>query len=293
MKKTILIITYGREKEVLETLKDIAKVKREKVELLILDNNETNKLEILMKNIVQSDNIIFKYYNDGKNYGVANGRNYIIEKATGEILITLDDDIEIEDIDFLLKKVEEYFNLDKKIGCLAFNIKNFYTRKNLRHEIPHGNKKLNFSKNLKTYYYIGAGHAIKKNVYQKVGKYMPNLGKYGGEESDLSYRILDSNYDILYCHDIIVYHKVSPDGRIPNSEMMYLRYRNKLKIINKYLPTKYLLSHIIVWSVYYLYKEKNIFNIIKVLKEIIKDEKTIIKKETEKKLKKLNARMYY
>lgn len=292
--KSILIITYGREKELFEILNCLNKYKKDDLEILILDNNETNILEEKIQEIfIENKNIVLKYFNDGKNYGVALGRNYLIERAKGEILITLDDDIEIEeDINNFVEKVDKHFNCNKNIGCLAFNIINFYSREHLRHEIPHGNKKLNFEENLYTYYFIGAGHAIKKEVYKKVGLYPDDLGKYGGEERDLSFRILEQGYDILYTADLKIYHKVSQNGRL--KEETYNRYRNQLVVLNRYMPLKYRITSNIIWSLYYLLKRKiKIKEMKKVFKEIIMLEKTTISKNTLKKIKYVSGRVWF
>ncbi len=266
---SILIITYGREEELIETLNNINNYNEEIIELLILDNNDTNKLENYIREIFKENKkIILRYFNEGINYGVALGRNYLIKKAKGDILITLDDDIEIENINNLVFKIKKYFRENTQIGCLAFNIKNYYSRERLRHEIPHGNKKLNFEENLFTYYYIGAGHAIKKEIYDKCGLYPDDLGKYGGEERDLSFRIIENNYKILYAADIIIFHKVSPKGRMSKKIEQYYRYRNQLIVINRYMPLKYRISNNFIWSLYYLLvKNGKIKEVFKVLKE--------------------------
>lgn len=292
--KSILIITYGREKELFETLNCLNKYKKDDLEVLILDNNETNILEEKIKEIfTENKNIVLKYFNDGKNYGVALGRNYLIEKAKGEILITLDDDIEIEeDINSFIEKVEQYFNNNKNIGCLAFNIINFYSRQHLRHEIPYGNKKLNFEENLYTYYFIGAGHAIKKEVYGKAGLYPDDLGKYGGEERDLSFRILEKGYEILYTVDLKIYHKVSQNGRL--KEETYNRYKNQLIVLNRYMPLKYRITSNIIWSLYYLLKRKiKLKDIINIISEIYKMEKKTISSRTLIKIQKMKGRVFF
>lgn len=289
---SILIITYGREQELLDTLKCFQNYSGKLLEILILDNNETDNLRNKIFMSLKNKNINIRYFNDGKNYGVALGRNYLIEKAKGNILITLDDDIEIEeDINIFIKKIEDYF-FNKYIGCLAFNIINYYSRQKLRHEIPHGNKKLNFNKNLETYYFIGAGHAIKKEVYEKIGLYPNDLGKYGGEERDLSFRILEANYKILYTENIKIYHKVSPKGRL--KEEKFNRYRNQLIVLNRYMPKIFGFSANIIWSIYYLSKGNiKIGDIKKVLKELKKLEKKTISIRTLNKIKKMKGRILY
>lgn len=291
---SVLIITYGRKQELLDTIKCFKNYNGALLELLILDNNRTDELKNKIFNILNTNkNIKVKYFNDGKNYGVALGRNYLIEKAKGEILITLDDDIEVEEnISEFIKKIENYFSKNKNIGCLAFNIINFYSKKSLRHEIPHGNKKLNFNKNLNTYYFIGAGHAIKKEVYSKTGLYPKDLGKYGGEERDLSFRILEHGYDILYTADLKIYHKVSPNGRL--KEEQYNRYRNQLIVLNRYMPFPYQISANIIWTLFYLLKRKIVVtDVKKVFKDLKNLEKKSISKITLKKIKKMKGRIWY
>lgn len=291
---SILIITYGREEELIETLNNINNYNEEIIELLILDNNDTNKLENYIREIFKENKkIILRYFNEGINYGVALGRNYLIKKAKGDILITLDDDIEIENINNLVIKVKKYFRENTQIGCLAFNIKNYYSRERLRHEIPHGNKKLNFEENLFTYYYIGAGHAIKKEVYNKCGIYPENLGKYGGEERDLSFRILDKNYKILYTADIIIFHKVSSNGRMIKKMEQYYRYRNQLIVLFRYMPLLYRITSNFIWTSYYLIKNKgDIKGIIKVQKILSKIKKSE-NKERIKKIREVKGRIWF
>lgn len=293
MNKSIIIITYGRHEELIQTIKCILPYDNSDLQLLILDNNLENKLEVELNELFKCSKIRYEYFWEGKNYGVALGRNYLINRTDGDYIITLDDDIEIDDIFFLINKVEEYFKTSPHIGCLAFNIRNFYTRTSLSHEIPHGNKKLDFSNNLLTNYYIGAGHAIKKEVYEKAGIYPLDLGLYGGEELDLSFRIIDNDYEILYTSDIVVFHKVSPKGRMPSPEQAYLKFQNRLKVVYKYMPIKYVITNILVWSSYYLLKQKNVKNIIKALLSLKETERNTISSNAMNYLKKVNARLLY
>lgn len=52
---SILIITYGREEELIETLNNINNYNEEIIELLILDNNDTNKLENYIREIFKEN----------------------------------------------------------------------------------------------------------------------------------------------------------------------------------------------------------------------------------------------
>lgn len=292
---SLLIISFGRYQEVLETFACVNKYHGNKIELLFLDNNPERELETALSSIVENNSsILFSYFNTGKNLGVAEGRNFLIEKAQGDILITLDDDIEIEDITLLIQKVTDYMANNAKVGALAFNIKNYFTRKALSHEIPHGNKKLDFSQNLLTYYFIGAGHAIRKEVYQKAGFYPKDLGLYGGEERDLSFRILEAGYQILYASDIVIYHKVSPNGRMTKKEENFFRYRNQLIVLNRYMPRMYRYTSNVIWSLFYLIKKSGT---LKEVREVFHDlsllSKCTISRRTLLYIKSVNGRLFY
>lgn len=292
---SLLIISFGRCQEVLETFACVNKYHGKKIELLFLDNNPARELETALSSIVENNSsILFSYFHTGENLGVAEGRNFLIEKAQGDILITLDDDIEIEDIILLIQKVTDYMANNAKVGALAFNIKNYFTRKALSHEISHGNKKLDFSQNLLTYYFIGAGHAIRKEVYQKAGFYPKDLGLYGGEERDLSFRILEAGYQILYASDIVIYHKVSPNGRMMRKKENFFRYRNQLIVLNRYMPMRYRLTSNFVWSIFYLVKMNGeILDIVKVLSEIFSLKRKVVSDKTIRYIKFVDGRLYY
>jgi len=292
---SLLIISFGRYQEVLETFACVNKYHGNKIELLFLDNNPERKLEAALSSIIENNSsILFSYFHTGENLGVAEGRNFLIEKAQGDILITLDDDVEIEDITLLIQKVTDYMANNAKVGALAFNIKNYFTRKALSHELPHGNKKLDFSQNLLTYYFIGAGHAIRKEVYQKAGLYPKDLGLYGGEERDLSFRILEAGYQILYASDIMIYHKVSLDGRMSKEKENFFRYRNQLIVLNRYMPRIYRYSANLIWSLFYLIKKSGTLKeVIEVFHDLSLLSKCTISRRTLLYIKNVNGRLFY
>lgn len=290
---SVLIITFGRVEELLDTLKCINKYKGENIELLILDNNNDDSLKDRIFSVIDSKSIELHYFNEGINYGVAEGRNFLINRAKGDFLITLDDDLEIDDINILIEKVKNYF-LQEEYSILAFNIKNYFSREALSHEIPHGNKGLDFSKNLETYYFIGAGHAIKKEVYEECGVYPKDLGKYGGEERDLAFRCINKGFRILYTTDIIIYHKVSPNGRMSRKDELFFRYRNQLIVLNRYMPFPYNITSNIIWSLYHILKNKGVFlDIIKVMAVIVKLKKEQVSNKTISKIKKMKGRVFF
>jgi GT2 family glycosyltransferase len=76
--------------------------------------------------------------------------------------------------------------------------------------------------------YIGAGHALRREVFYAAGKYDESLF-FAGEERDVSYRILNLGYRIKYAPHLAVRHKVLPGQRVRwDGGRYYYSVRNNL-----------------------------------------------------------------
>ena len=85
---SLLIISFGRYQEVLETFACVNKYHGNKIELLFLDNNPARELETALSSILENNSsILFSYFHTGENLGVAEGRNFLIEKAQGDMMM--------------------------------------------------------------------------------------------------------------------------------------------------------------------------------------------------------------
>ena len=134
-------------------------------------------------------------------------------------------------------------------------------------------------------------------MLDEVGRYPENFF-YGMEEYDMSYRILNAGYSIVYSDKIVMLHKESPLGRNPKKEKIRMMWVNKVKVAYKYLPVKYSYSTAIMWSLFYLKQTGfNLSGFIKGWKEITQIRKTeirqVINPSTLSYLKKVKARLWY
>lgn len=297
---SVIVITYSRKEGLKSCLNSILKQEYNDYELIIVDNNEdeliSNYLRELISKIKDIDKV--RYYKVNKNLGVTGGRNFGIKKAKGDILVFIDDDAFLENKN-ALQKVHINFLKDSQIGALSFKIVNYYSKKIERKEFPHKNKKLNPDKQFETSYFIGAGHAIKKEIFDKIGLYSEDFF-YGMEELDLSFKIIDSGYKIYYYPEVIVWHKQSLEGRLTEKEKWQKILENRIKVSIRNLPWKYIIINTLIWSVKVFIEVKGDFivvfksyrNIFRERKNILKERK-VINLETLLKLKKLCGRLYY
>lgn len=266
-KVSIGLLTYKRTDLLLATIKDIVTSKY-KIDLIIVNNNEDINIIDELDFIKNHPNIHLKYIWDKKNYGVSIGRNKIIEKVTTPFLIILDDDVAIPSIDIIIEECILCFETDKTVGGIAFHIKDIYTKKANRYEIPHKNKVINLEQDFDTYLFIGAGHALRMDLISKISPYPNDFGLYAMEEIDLSFRIIGFGYKIRFLSKCEIYHKRSPEGRHHNHNIYYLSYINRVKISLRYLKLRYIISCILVRGLYMLYYTKSIHLLWKAIKEI-------------------------
>ncbi|MDA3043935.1 MULTISPECIES: glycosyltransferase family 2 protein [unclassified Campylobacter] len=253
---TIGILTYQRTDLLVETLKDIIKSKY-KINLVVVNNNENidvfNEIEFIKQN--KKINLIYIW--DKMNYGVAIGRNKIIENLHTDYMIIFDDDVVIPDINNIIENCVYTFSSNKHIGGIAFHIKDNNSKKANRFEIPHKNKNINLSNDFFTYIFIGAGHAVSKKIIDKIGGYPTDFGLYGMEEIDLAFKILGAGHSIKFLTNNVIYHKRSPSGRHNNSYIYYLSYINRCKIAIRYFKIPYVVSCIVVRGLFMLFKTRN------------------------------------
>jgi len=118
------------------------------------------------------------------------------------------------------------------------------------------------------------------------------------EEYDLSYRLLNLGYRIIYTDNIVMLHKESPLGRQPNRDKMRMLWINKSKVAWRYLPLVYFVSTTIMWSMHYLLKSKfdlkGWFMNWRVILQIPANEpKSTVNPNTLKYLKQVEARLSY
>src|SRR5690606_24039717 len=106
-----------------------------------------------------------------------------------------------------------------------------------------------------TYYFTGAAHLMKSELFEKTGLY-PEDFFYGMEEYDLSYRVIDAGYSLAYDNSVKVLHKESPLGRLPHREKLTMMWLNKARVVWTYLPIRYFFSSFFLWSLFYLKSSK-------------------------------------
>lgn len=300
---SFIIITYNRSADMLELAKNISRLDRaaELLEEVIIVNNKSTESYLAIEEFIATvPSVPFRYFEATENLGVSRGRNYALTLGKAPIVIMLDDDAVLQNNDCLVRLLEEFDtkNTTRPKAIVSFKVLYYDTLQMQENALPH--KKFEEYRHkpfFETYYYAGGAHAIRRSVITELGSF-PTDFFYGMEEYDLSYRVLDHGYSIVYSDKVVMLHKESPGGRKPKKEKLKMMWVNKSKVAYRYLPKKYFYSTALMWSMQYLRETGfNMGGFINGWKEITgipsRENRTPISKATLAYLKEVRARLWY
>jgi len=206
---SIVLITHNRVNLLLDAVESLlAKTVQTPLEIIIVDNGSTDGTA----QIVQERYPRVRLISLTKNLGVSGGRDVGIQEAQYELVLFMDDDALLES-DCAVDLVSQFFVTNSDVAVLAFSIVNDMTGTILSHEFPkRGHSLCNTEVMQDVAYFVGCGFCLRRSVYQLVGGFCRDM-MYGPEEVDLSFRILEAGYRIVYTPDITIRHRTSPQFR--------------------------------------------------------------------------------
>lgn len=300
----LLIITYNRPEDTLALLQSIANQKDAQQylnEVFLLNNASSVSYRVVEDFIENNIHLPIKYILHYENLGVAGGRNFLIKKAQATYLFFLDDDVVFDDEyavenAALLFKEQRY--IENNTGIITCDIRYFSDRSRQVSAFPHKDLKAYKDKDwFLTYYFTGAAHIIKNEVFAQTGLYPPDFF-YGMEEYDLSYRAINAGFTLSYDNRILILHKESKEGRVSNNHKTGMMWCNKSKVAWRYLPKKFYYSTALMWGFHYLKKTSfNLKGFFKYLVKVIQipssEKQTPVSEKSLHYLKDNHARLWY
>jgi len=257
-KISILILTHNRANDLLALLQSLsqqASIDEVLEEILILNNASTESYNQVTNFISENPQLRTNYIFSELNHGVAKGRNMLMKAAKGDVLFTIDDDMEFPQTDALLRistLFHQPFFTESNTAVITLRVI-YYSDKQVQKTVfPHKKyEKFKDKHRFLTLYFAGGANIMKRSILKQTG-YFPENFFYGMEEYDLCYRILDEGYTIGYDDSVTIEHKESPYGRQANYKKLHMQWVNKSKVAWRYLPLRYFLSTSFLWSFQYL-----------------------------------------
>ncbi len=232
VKISISILTYNRCELLCKLLGKLNYLKYRPLEIIVVDNHslDATNFEVTKK----FPNVI--YIRTKNNIGVA-ARNIGIAAATGDIVVTLDDDINgIDDRD--IKNLLLAFSENQSLGALNFKVLD--VKGNITNWVHHRAKEKYHDQDFLTYEITEGAVAFRREILEKTGYYF-NMFFISHEGPDLAFRIFDQGYQVQYTGKIKVIHFHSEIGRQP-WRRYYYDTRNQLWLAARNFPPSYAIS---------------------------------------------------
>ncbi|MFE3850843.1 glycosyltransferase family 2 protein [Streptomyces griseorubiginosus] len=181
-----------------------------------------------------------------ENLGCPGGRNVALARLRDfgdiDVVVELDDDGLLVDAD-VLRRVQELFAADERLGIVGFRIADEHGETQQRH-VP----RVGASGPLRGGYvtgFLGGGHAFRMTMLAETGDW-PAEFFFAHEETDLAWRAADRGWRILYAPDLLLQHPKTSPAR----HAIYYRVnaRNRVWLARRRLPLPLIPVHLAVWT---------------------------------------------
>lgn len=191
-----------------------------------------------------------------ESLGVARGRNLLMQQASGDIFVIIDDDAVFAD-NQALRQLAGVFAAQPDVGIVACKIIDH--RDDQEHLlIPLSQRARRKYPSIvnrpgRVSYFLGGGHALRRDVLTRCGPYSNQL-TFGEEELDLSYRAIETGFEIFYLPDVIIHHYPQPSVLQSSARQrpeLYYHVQNRFFLARKYLPWRYVPVYLTIWLARY------------------------------------------
>lgn len=235
IKISISILTYNRAEILRDLLNSLREITYTPLEVIVIDNHSTDETE----SMVYQEFPKVTYSRMTINEGVG-ARNVGLSKASGGIIITLDDDIIGMD-DIKIKTLIRLFDEHQDVGAICFKVLDYYTGQVCNW--CHHYKLEEFSNREFITDEISEGAvAFRKSALAKSGLY-PTYFFISYEGADLLCRMLDAGYKTIYSPEVSVWHRHAIQGR-PNWRRYYYDTRNQIWFVARNYPIVFGLKYL-------------------------------------------------
>jgi len=238
---SLIILNYNGKKNTLEFLKSLKKTDYPNYEIIVVDNGSTDgSVEAIRKKFPR-----VKIVRNKENLGAPAGRNSGIKVAGGEYIVTLDNDMYVNQKNWLSLLVD-VAESDEKIGIVIPML--LYYRTNKIQSVGQIAPDI-LTKITSTTFLWGAGEIdrgqfseikdiaagnglLKKKVLKKIGLLDEKTFIYF-DETDFCYRAKRAGYRIVSQPNSKIWHKGSATIKNLSYFAIYHNYKNKIRFILK------------------------------------------------------------
>ncbi|MDB4265240.1 glycosyltransferase family 2 protein [bacterium] len=220
MKVTIVIATKNRKDDLEHALPSVLTQSIDPEVILIDDGSTDGTSEMVAKNF---PSVRLVSHENSRGYIVR--RNEGAELATGEIIVSIDDDAAFSTTEVIAQALRSF--ADDRIGAVAIPYRE-PLKENCLHQTAPDTESV-----WMTSYFIGTAHALRRDLFLQLGGYREAL-VHQGEENDFAIRLWDAGYGVALGVSDEILHFESP--KRDYSRMDFFGARNQLLWVWTYSP---------------------------------------------------------
>lgn len=225
---TVVITTKDRKEDLRRALKS-AISQTPSVEVLVIDDGSSDGTEDMVRSKFPTVRVV----RSEQSLGLIVQRNRAAQLATAPIVFSIDDDAEFSTPNVVAQTLAEFDH--SKVGAVAIPFVDVYRKVEYGLNLPdHDNIYVD-------HIYIGTAHAVRVDLFQRLGGYREVL-YHQGEEDDFCARLLDAGYFVRCGHADLIYHYVSPKRDL--TKIAYFGARNAVLFAWANVPMPYFIIHL-------------------------------------------------
>ena len=256
---SILIITWNRKADTLETVKCLYQQAYENFEIIVVDNGSTDVSADVLAQIPGITLIRLL-----SNAGPARARNVGANAASGPYLFFLDNDASPGRN--AIRRLVQYMEDHDDVGILGCRIMNSVSRRidqwiYAQPYDTHGRQSFD------TYSFSAAGALIRADLFLSIGGFWEDLFIYN-EEVDLALRVIRAGYRVEYAPAATILHRAAPTGRVAPGAYFYYQIRNWIWIFRRHYPALARQRKIALYCLLYIIKGLLAFRLGNVIRGI-------------------------
>jgi glycosyltransferase involved in cell wall biosynthesis len=231
---SINIVTRNRCDALKRALASVYEQTYQPIEVVIVDNDSADESPEMVEERFPEAHLIKLHH----NIGCQPGRNIGMKNSRGKYIFNLDDDGWLEKT--AIEKIVDCFENDSRIGLIMAAIILPDNTTDLSGEaVEHAKTRVLGS-------FTGAAHAIRATVLDDAG-YFPEYVR-GASEGNLSLRMLDKHWELLYLPSAIMHHDLSEIERDKNA-LAYYQCWHDLENVCRLHPASRVLTTVL-WKIF-------------------------------------------
>jgi len=225
IKASVIVITYNGRQHLDACFKSLGKQSAEPYETMLIDNGSQDGSADFVRGNFPRVRVI----ESQTNLGFAGGNNLAAKEATGDVLVFLNDDTEV-DPDWL-ERLLSPFDSDPRVAIVGCKMIDYFSRGTevrvicdlfgsaINYAVPRTPNSDGYED---VFYVPGFALAIRTPVFRDVGGFDDSYFMFA-EDVDLDWRVLLAGHRMVAARNAVVYHKFG--GSVPGAQIVVAEKR--------------------------------------------------------------------